>query len=116
MVSTGFTNTSTVSPMPTGIINVLAKHLYNVLNSDKPIPDEKEKPLIFPMPIKLLRKILTPNEKEKRPPAVVNHELVVIENHLKLDTEKRQLLRKLLFPSSYPELHDMDIANNLSIQ
>ncbi|VVC40993.1 BRCT domain [Cinara cedri] len=105
----------TKSPMPTGIINVLGSHIVDVLNSGRPIPEEKDN-VLFPVPITLLRKVLTPNEDEVRPSDVVNSELGEIEDHLKLTYANRKLLRKLLFPSTYPELQDIGIDNDLPLQ
>jgi len=51
------------------------------------------------MSIKVLRKYLTPNEKENTTSTELDNELAKIEERLNLNVQARQRFRKLLFPS-----------------
>lgn len=70
------------------------------------MPDEQIDELYIPMSIKTLRKYLTPKGTENKTPTELNSDLVQIEDRLNLNSQARQRLRKLLFPSD-KELHNM---------
>lgn len=75
------------------------------------MPKEQTDELYFPMPIKVLRKYLTPKGTENKTPIELDSDLVKIENQLNLNYEARQRLRKLLFPSD-KELHNVSITSD----
>jgi len=75
------------------------------------MPDDKLDELYLPMSIKLLRKYLTPKEKENKSSVELNSDLVKIEDRLNLNSQARQRLRKLLFPSD-KELYNMSIVSD----
>lgn len=63
------------------------------------------------MSIKVLRKLLTPKEKENKTPTEINSELLKIEDRLDLNLVARRRLRKLLFPSNN-ELQNMSVVSD----
>jgi len=75
------------------------------------MPDDELDELYLPMSIKLLRKYLTPKEKENKTSVELDSDLVKIEDRLNLNSQARQRLRKLLFPSD-KELYNMSIVSD----
>lgn len=93
------------------MISIISDQLCKYLNTSSPVPDEEIEELYLPMSIKVLKKMLTPKEMEKKTYIELDSDLVKIENRLNLNIKARQRLRKLLFPSD-KELLDMSSTND----
>lgn len=92
----------------------MSGQLYEVLNTeDSPLSDDKINVSDIPKSIKRLRQYLT-LDGEKKTPLVPDDDLCMVEDHLKLNSQARQRLRKLLFFSD-KELHDTNNASNISL-
>jgi microcephalin len=53
----------------------------------------------LPLSIKILRKYVIPEETKNKTPSEINNNLIGMENHMKLNLQARQRLRRLLFSS-----------------
>uniref|UniRef100_A0A2S2PST0 Microcephalin n=1 Tax=Schizaphis graminum TaxID=13262 RepID=A0A2S2PST0_SCHGA len=89
---------------PDHIVNIVSDQLCKVLNkTDSPVSDEKLEELN--VPIRIIRKHLTPNGKENTTSKILGSQIAKIEDQLNLNFQARKRFRKLLFPS------DEDINN-----
>lgn len=93
------------------MISILSDQLCTYLNTSSPFSDEEIEEIYLPMSIKVLRKILTPNNTEKKTTVELDSDLVKIEDRLNLNKKARQRLRKLLFPSDN-ELLEMSTVSD----
>lgn len=73
--------------------------------------DEEINNLYVPMCIKIMRKYLTPEGKDKKSSIELDSEILQIENRLKLNSRARLRFRKLLFPLD-EELNNMSIERD----
>lgn len=78
---------------------------------DSPWFDAEVNELYIPMSIKLLRKYLTPKDKDIKTPAELNSDIAKIEDRLNLNSQARQRLRKLLFPSD-KNVNDISVISD----
>ncbi|XP_060847460.1 uncharacterized protein LOC132927023 [Rhopalosiphum padi] len=89
---------------PDHIVNIVSDDVHKVLNmTDNPVSDEKLEELI--VPIRIIRKYLTPAGKENTTSKILDSQIAKIEDQLNLNFQARKRFRKLLFPS------DEDINN-----
>lgn len=77
--------------------------------------DEEINNLHVPIPIKIMRKHLTPEGRDKISVTELDSELLQIENRLKLNSQNRLRFRKLLFPLD-EELNNMTIKRDFPTQ
>lgn len=104
------------SPLLINVINTLAVHLLNVYNSDRKPRHGGKKPMRFAKLVELFKTVLKPGEKEKELSPELNLQLIKIEDYLQLNFENKQKLRKVLFPSLYPDLLNIDSEPSLTLE
>uniref|UniRef100_A0A2S2PWA9 Microcephalin n=1 Tax=Sipha flava TaxID=143950 RepID=A0A2S2PWA9_9HEMI len=88
---------------PNKIMDGLSEHLYSILNDPdhSSIFDTEVVPECYlPLSIKILRKYVIPEETKNKTLANINRNLIGMENHMKLNLQARQRLRRLLFSSN----------------
>ncbi|XP_026819681.1 uncharacterized protein LOC113558423 [Rhopalosiphum maidis] len=90
---------------PEHIVNIVSDQICKLLNkTDSPVPDEKLEELN--VPIRIIRKHLTPDGKENTTSKILDGQIAKIEDQLKLNFQARKRFRKLLFPSD-------EVINNI---
>ncbi|XP_060856102.1 uncharacterized protein LOC132933848 isoform X2 [Metopolophium dirhodum] len=93
------------------VVQILSTQLRKELNSDViPEPDEQVDGSDVPMSIRIIRKHLTPDVKEKTISKEVHSEISKIEDRLNLNFEARKKFRKLLFPCD-KDLNNIEVGD-----
>lgn len=98
------------------MISIISEPLCEYLNVIEYDKQEKQTLELCgpPLSVKVIRKILTPKGINNTSTSEINTDLVKIEDRLKLNSQKRKRLRKLLFPSN-EELLNMSINDDFSM-